>query len=137
MRDGEFIKVSSYDCESFEDDYEKGESLRSDAYWTGNDRPSAGMKFKSVKEALEQILKEQYFEGDDVVWANIFKEYGEDRGRFVCDVLVNDDNVKATEDEIEEWKKGNCRLWNCRINAYICVASERELNDAEIAESGI
>jgi len=135
LKDGEYFYVKSYICESVEDDYVEGESLTASSTWTGKDFPSRGMKFNSVKDALEQILREQFFDEKNE-WFDVFGESGEEseKGRFDCDVLVNDNNSEAYDGEIEEWKKGKLKLYNCHITAYIGVRSERELSDEDYKE---
>lgn len=140
LKDNEYFHVSCYLCESVEDDYENGESFETCASWTGKDFPSAKMKFKSIKDALAQILSENCYDyGDPVEWMDFFKETGDEdeRGRFDCDVLVDVDNTKASERQIVSWKKGETKLYNCHISARICVRSERAISDDELENSGI
>ena len=47
--------------------------------------------------------------------------------------MVDADNCEATRSEIEEWKAGRTRLWNCQISVYLGVCAERDLTLEEIA----
>lgn len=133
LKENEYFYVKSYFCESTEDDFERGEVGGVCAYWDGKDQPSHDMKFKSVEDALEQILVEQCFDGDASSWYDFFKDSGDehDRGRFDCDVTVDADNSAATDSQIEAWKKGELKLYNCHIVVQIGIRSERELSDED------
>lgn len=137
LKTNEYFYVQSYSCETVEDDFEKGEVGGNCAYWNGDNFPSRDMKFKSVKEALSQILKEQCFDEKKTEWGDFFtmSENNErERGRFDCDVTVNVDNYEANEQEIEQWKKGKLKLYNCHIVARIGVRYERDISDEEYRE---
>lgn len=136
LKHNEYFYVKSYMCESIEDDYEKGEIGGVCSCWTGKEFPSRDMKFKSVEEALKQVLVEQYFDGDASSWYDFFKDSGDedDRGRFDCDVTVDDGNSAATDSQIEAWKKGKLKLYNCHIVVQIGIRSEREISDEEYEE---
>lgn len=135
LKENEYFYVQSYSCETVEDDCEKGEIGENCAYWDGKDFPSRDMKFKSIKDALEQILREQCYDESNK-WRDLFTESGNegDRGRFDCDVCVNENNSEAYDGEIAAWKKGKLKLYNCHIVAYIGVRSERELSAEDYGE---
>lgn len=135
LKENEYFYVKSYSCESTEDDYERGEIGGTCAFWDGKGFSSRDMKFKSVKEALEQILREQCYDESNK-WLDVFKETEEEteRGRFDCDIIVDENNSEAYEGEIEAWKNGKLKLYNCHITAYIGVSSERELSDEDYGE---
>ena len=137
LKDNEYFYIQSYYCETVEDDFEKGEVGENCTYWNGEKFPSSDMKFKSVKEALTQILKEQCFDEEKTEWSDFFTMSGNDeceRGRFDCDVTVDVENLEATEKQIEQWKKGELKLYNCHIVACIGVQYERDISDEEYRE---
>lgn len=141
LKTNEYFYIQSYYCETVEDDFEKGEVGGNCAYWNGDDLPSRDMKFKSVKEALSQILKEQYFDEQFVKqnaeWSDFFSMSDNDereRGRFDCDVTVDVDNSAATDSQIEAWRNGKLKLYNCHIVARIGVRYERDISDEEYRE---
>ena len=136
LKDNEYYYVKSYSCESTEDDFGKGEVGGVCAYWDGKDCPSHDMKFKTVKDALNQILREQFYDEIEREWTDFFNETGEEveRGRFDCDVTVNENNSEAYDGEIAAWKKGELKLYNCHIIAYIGVRGDRELSDEDYGE---
>lgn len=133
LKDNEYFYVKSYHCESTEDDFEKGEIGGVWSFWDGKGLESGKMKFKTVEEALEQVLDEQCFDGAASSWTDFFKESGDkhDRGRFDCDVTVDVNNSAATDSQIEAWKNGKLKLYNCHIVVYIGIRSERELSDED------
>lgn len=135
LKENEYFYVKSYYCETVEDDYEKGEVGENCSYWDGKDFPSRDMKFKSIKDALEQILREQCYDESNK-WLDFFADSGDesDRGYFDCDVTVNENNSEAYDGEIAAWKKGELKLYNCHIVAHIGIRSERELSDEELQE---
>lgn len=135
LKDNEYFYVKSYTCETVEDDYEKGEVGGNCAYWSGNDFKSHDMKFKTVKDALEQILHEQCFD-EKLSWLDFFNEsgYEADIGRFDCDATVDAENIEASSSQIEAWKKGELKLYNCHIVAYIGIRSERGLSAEDYGE---
>lgn len=137
LKTNEYFYVQSYYCETVEDDFEKGEVGENCAYWNGDSFPSRDMKFKTVKEALSQILKEQYFDEKKVEWSDFFSMSEKDeceRGRFDCDVTVDAENIEASSSQIEAWKRGEIKLYNCHIVARIGVRSERDISDEEYRE---
>lgn len=135
LKDNEYFYIKSYTCETIEDDYEKGEVGEFCSCWDGKNFPSRDMKFKTVDEALKQVLREQYY-NEIREWLNFFdeSEYEHDRGRFDCDVIVDENNSEAYDGEIAAWKKGELKLYNCHIIVRIGIRSERELSDEDYKE---
>lgn len=135
LKENEFFYVKFYSCESTEDDYENGETEGACSCWCGKDCPSHDMKFKSVKDALNQVLREQFYK-ETREWTDYFAQSGDesDRGRFDCDVTVDEDNSEASESDIAAWKEGKRTLYNCHITVQIVVRSEREISDEDYGE---
>ena len=137
LKDGEYIYVKSYFCESRENDYEKGLVGGVCSYWNGNDNKSRDMKFKSIEEALKQVLEENGFDWTGMgFWLNRFGEIGDEseRGCFSYTTLVDEDNSEATDSQKEEWKKGKRKLWGCDVVVTLGIRSERDFTDEEHTE---
>lgn len=107
--------VESYFAQSTEDTYENGEIPNGfGSWWDDGDCEPKGQFFESIGDALKAVCEANCFDFDQKQW-----EYDESNGYFFTDVLVDVDNAQASELEIESWKKGEIRLWNCRIHATI------------------
>lgn len=127
MNANEKIYVAGFWCETTEDHWETGENPnRRGAAW-GNksidfdkDRP-----FDTVGQALAAVCKSNCFKYVPKNWIDFGKDCGEEYGRFDGDVLVNIANIEASSDEIEKWKKGEKRLWNCHILVRLEIHSVR------------
>ena len=111
--------VADFVAESNEDTYEDGEIPNgTGAWWSNKDIPVPGY-FNTIREALEAVCKANYFTFNPEWW-----EYDDYNNDFYTDILVDVDNSEASEDEIARWKKGEMRLWNCRIHATIMKQAE-------------
>ena len=139
MNANEKIYVAGFWCESTETSWETGEDpTRRGAAW-GNkdigfdkDRP-----FDTVGQALAAVCESNSFKYVPKSWIDFGKDYGEEYGRFDGDVLVDDENVEASPDEIEKWKEGEKRLWNCHILVRLEIRSVRPFGpDDEVEMSG-
>lgn len=116
--------VDSYFAETTEDSYKNGELPSSHgSWWSDRDCPAKGY-FDTISDALNAISKANYF--DAAKW-----EWDDYNGTFFTDVLVDVDNSEASEPEIEAWKKGGTRLWNCRLTATIKKQGEPVSLDEE------
>ena len=135
MKSNERIYVKSYDCASTEDDWEHGESLNPSSSWTSEDTrfKNAENGYATAAEALEAVCENEFFDFVKENWIAFGKDYGDEFGRFDGDVLVNNDNAQASPSEIEKWKKGEQKLWNCHVHVYLEIRTVREftLEDAE------
>lgn len=104
--------VDSYFAETTEDSYEKGELPNGErSYWSDRDCPVRGY-FDTISDALNAICRANYF--DETKW-----EWDDYNGQFYADILVDVDNSEASKYEIDAWKKGKFRLWNCRLTANV------------------
>jgi len=135
MKSNERIYVKSYDCESTEDDYENGESLRPSSSWTSEDTrfKNAEDGYATVEDALKAVCENEFFDFVKENWIAFGKDYGDEFGRFDGDVMVDVENSQASKSEIEEWKRGEKKLWNCHVHVYLEIRTVREftLEDAE------
>lgn len=127
MNANEKIYVAGFWCESVENHWETGEDLNKHGAAWGHkgidfdtDKP-----FDTVGQALAAVCKSNGFKYVPKNWIDIGKDCGEEYGRFDGDVLVNDENSEASSDEIEKWKKGEKRLWNCHILVRLEIRSIR------------
>ena len=134
MKSNERIYVKSYDCTSTEDDREHGESLDPSSSWTSRDTrfENAPDGYASVEDALKAVCKNEFFDFVKENWISFGKDYGDKYGRFDGDVMVNDANSQASKSEIEAWKKGEERLWNCHICVYLEIRTMREFAPEDI-----
>jgi hypothetical protein len=132
LKDNESFYIKSFYCETVEDDYEKGEIGDICSYWSGDDFSACSKEYKTIKDALKQIMSDLCYD-EDTEWSDVFAETGDEneRGRFDCDALVDADNSKPYQSQIDAWKEGREKLYNCHIVARIGVRSERELADDE------
>ena len=127
MNANEKIYVAGFWCETTEDHWETGEDLNKHGAAWGH----SGIDFKTDKpfdtvgQALAAVCESNGFKYVPKNWIDFGKDYGEEYGRFDGDVLVNIANVEASSDEIEKWKKGKKRLWNCHILVRLEIHSVR------------
>ena len=131
MNANEKIYIRHYDATTTEDVFDQGEIGRSLYAWDGKDNPVEG-RFNSVPDALAAVCAKNYFTNHPESWTNWGKEMKEETGRFSFSVLVDADNCEASKDEIEKWKRGEMRLWDCTLNVYLGVVAERDLIQAEV-----
>jgi hypothetical protein len=128
MKANEKIHVKYYCAYTTETKYGDGEIGVTNSAWDIYSNPVDG-GFGTVTEALKTICEKNSLEYDPeniVHWAKAI-------GRFTIMTLVDENNFEASQSEIELWKTGNKRLWNCYLEVYLCVRTERELT-AEEAE---
>lgn len=131
MNANEKIVVSSFVADCTLDDYENGYTGSTTSCWTSKDIPVEG-SFNSIQEALEAVCEANYFKYKADAWLDWFKEFGDTPGRFDFSTLVREDTTEADADDIEQWKKGERKLWACDITAYLIVRNERELTAEEL-----
>jgi len=82
---------------------------------------------------LKAICEANCFDYKPDSWCNWLAESGEEAGRFDFVTLVCEDNTEACQSEIEEWKHGKRKLYECLIVARLSVRSVRELTSEECA----
>lgn len=128
MKNNERIYVRSYDCWSTQDEFENGESLTPSSIWTSRDArfKNAPDGYASVEDALKAVCKNEFFDFVKENWISFGKDYGDEYGRFDGDVTVDGENCQASKSEIEAWKKGEEKLWNCHICVYLEIRTVRE-----------
>jgi len=116
--------VSRFTAESNETAYEEGE-IGGGAFWTNRNIPVEG-EFDTIAEALEAVCDKHCFDFHLNWW-----EYDELNEDFFTDVLVDNDNSEADEDDIALWKEGKKRLWNCRIHVKIVKQAIVQISEEE------
>lgn len=132
-------RIASLSTVVYEDDYKEGE-LEHVNSWYGRDVLGTAMfkDFESIADILK-LLNDKYlyiYKGADNIknWA-IFEDPDlKDEIRFDCDTMVDVDNNVADESDLEEWKKGEKKLYNAHsvlyVNAeYVEYASASELTE--------
>lgn len=90
-------------------EYERGEIKFENEY-----RCKETIKAISPKEAIDQFIYKNLGYSFDI--DNI--EPDEALG-FSFDILINSDNYQASVDQVEQWKKGEIKLFNDYVNLYI------------------
>lgn len=139
MKPDEKIYVKNFWCESVEDSYENGETGETGATWSDRDmqfeNPDEG--YATVAEALAAVCKSNCFDFDIDSWTSFADESDEDDfGRFDNDTLVNANNVEASQAEIEQWRNGKIRLWNCHTVVNLEVRTVREMTKDDLVDAG-
>lgn len=134
IKEGERYFVKDYTAESTEDVWDRGEVGRPCSFWCSKDLPVDGNSegFASVKEALDAILKANCFSLGNSWEDWVSAGFDDEPGRFDTDVMVDDQNSEATESEIESWKAGKKRLWNCHVVARLEVRKIVPLDESDI-----
>lgn len=87
----------------YEDDYNEGE-IRHANFWEEKYEVEADDKIMAIAEAMEKTyysFNEKYLDEDD--------------GVYSYSVMVDEDNCEASNQEIEEWKNGNMKLYSANI----------------------
>ena len=134
MKENEKVYVKRFECDCQEDVYDKGLVGKTTSYWDSKQCGFFNIEeymFDSVKDALAKVMEKNCFEPTND-WENWGKEYGEDYGRFDTDILVDESNCEATDEEIKWWKEGKKRLWNCHIEVWLGVKTVRSFSEEEI-----
>ena len=132
-------RIASLSTVVYEDDYKEGE-LEHVNSWYGLDVLGTAMfkDFESI-DAILKLLNDKYLyiykDADNIKnWA-IFEDPDlKDEIRFDCDTMVDVDNNVADESDLEEWKKGEKKLFNAHSVLYVkCeyieYASNNELTE--------
>ena len=133
IKDGERYFIKGYTAASTEEVWDKGEVGGPCSFWTSKDLPVNGNSegFASVREALDAILKANCFSLGNSWEDWVSSGFDDEPGRFDVDVLVNED-FEASESEIESWKAGKKRLWNCHIVARLEIRKTVPLDESDI-----
>ena len=134
MNANEKIYVAGFWCDTTEDNWETGEDPGSrGSSWGHKDLGFDTSKgFDSVGQALAAVCDSNCFRYKKDNWIDFGADFDEERGRFDGDVLVDNENSEASPGEIEEWKKGEKRLWNCHVIVRLEVRSVRPLGPDEV-----
>ena len=113
-----FVEVRSWVCEIYEDSYEKGELGFTGAGMNGG----ATGRYRSFEDVINEFSKDWVLSSDPTHW-NIY--FNGTRWTLETDRQVADHSDKQnggwmepTKKEIEEWKKGEYKLYNERWVVY-------------------
>lgn len=132
MNANEKIYVKFYTAYTTEDVFERGEIGLTSYAWSSIDNPIIG-RFDTIEDALKAVCEANCFDYVPANCLNLGKGIPEEVGRFDISVMVNEDNCEATRSEIEEWKQGRKRLWNCQLSVHLGVCAERDLTPEEVS----
>jgi hypothetical protein len=106
------------DCvEVFEDDYEEGESVRMCNWWNKTE------KDYDKEELIEKLCSELFTTKDE-----FFKLANFEDNYIQFSVLVDKDNYKPTNKQIENWKIGKEKLYSQNHFIKFYEVEEKEIN---------
>jgi len=107
-----FVEVRAWNCEIYEDDYEKGELGFTGAGMNGG----AKGRYRSFEEVIETFSKDWGLSSDPTDWIIHFIDgrWQLETSRQVADhsEAQNGGWMDPTKKEIAEWKKGEYKLYN-------------------------
>ena len=135
MNANERIFVKCYDCHSTEDDFKNGEG-EAGASWDSHDTQfeNAPEGYASIEDALRAVCENECYKFVKENWIAFGKDYGDEFNRFDGDVMVDEANSQATEFQLEKWKKGEQKLWNCHIHVYLEIHTMREFTRDDLSD---
>lgn len=132
-------RIASLSTVVYEYDYKEGE-LEHVNSWTGKDVLGTAMfnDFESIG-AILKLLNDKYLyiwkDADNIKnWA-IFEDPDlTEEIRFDCDTMVDVDNNVADESDLEEWKKGEKKLYNAHSVLYVKAEYVEFASASELTE---
>lgn len=131
----EKIYVKHFECDTEIDDYENGQQPGTGISWGMKDMDfDQSRSFDSVGEALEAVCECMCFKYRKESWIDFGKDRGDEYGRFDGDVLVDVDNSEASKWDIEKWKAGEEKLWNCHVRVYLGIKTTRDFTESDKVE---
>jgi len=139
MNANEKIHVAGFWCDSTEDHWKTGLGPdNSGSSWGYKDVGfDTDQGFDTVGQALAAVCRSNSFKYVPENWTDFGKDCGEEYGRFDGDVLVDVDNAEAAPWEVEKWKKGEMRLWDCHVVVRLEIRSVRPFGqDDEVDMQG-
>jgi hypothetical protein len=118
------LTLKSWDADVYEDDYNEGEGSHVNSFGE-----KVNKSFSSGQQLLEYI-------SENILYHTVKKENCNimDDGRIVTSVLVDVDNSSASNSEIEEWKKGNKKLYSANYNFYVTLTHEKTPSEEELSK---
>ena len=132
MNASEKIYVRSYVAYTTEDVFCEGEVGETSFAWSSIDNPIRG-RFDTIEDAIKAVCDANFFDYVPANCLNVGKDWPDEAGRFDISFMVDVNNCEASERDIEEWKAGRKRLWNCQLSVYLGVCAERDLTPEEVA----
>lgn len=116
-------------AECFEDDYERGE-----LGYTGSFDFTVTGKFMTLQQLITAVAETGYCCTDNMEdWY-----YDMSSGALRTSALVDENSSLASDRDIELWKNGKLKLYNCDIWAPVQVISApRDLTEDELKAEGI
>lgn len=80
----------------------------------------------TVSELIEKICNQYGLDEDDLI---PFGYFSDDPNRIEFSRLETDECDSVGEGELELWRKGECRLWNCTYTGYVKRITSEEVID--------
>jgi len=120
--------VDYISCRNTEDDYKDGEILNTTEVM---DVDVPNMRYGKIEYALRYVCEKLI----GFSWKKDEWFYFED-GRFYSDFLVNDKQTEPSSSEIEEWKRGERKLWNFHVDVSLSKVIEAKLDENDAAREG-
>lgn len=107
--------------EVYEDDYEEGEGKMTQSY----DLPLTKGVFDTVEDLRKEVAK--YFLNEIKLY------YDEDGEQFLTALNITEQGDEPTDEDLEAWRNGECKLLSMYISVPVQVAefSPLEVGDTE------
>jgi hypothetical protein len=121
--DGAKIRIDSIYVDVYEDSYEEGEGRNVNSY----SRNELVGKILNPKDLIK-FLNDELYTSDDP------SDYSIMDGAIFTSQLVDVDGSKASQSEIERWKKGDFELFSENIRIAISVVYPTETTDEELSK---
>ncbi len=124
------FEVVDYYVDIYEHSYEEGE-LDKLADYNGNDIKTIGLKANTLSELVDLIQEE------DFTFNNAYVGFVPDVYIYMQNT-VNKELQPVLDSEIEEWKKGNIKLYSAEATIKIDKISQRNpITEEDAKEAGI
>jgi len=99
-------RISNGYVDVCEDDYENGCSLKS---WAQEFPNNLYRKTFETQEELKALIAEGFYM--DAADVDIIADSYDDEVRFTVSTLVDDDNLQPSDFQLEQWKRGEIKLY--------------------------
>ena len=134
-------KITSCSTDVYEDSYAEGEGAFCN-HWNIDDVCSlSGTEFDSLKELLEKVgdkyLVLPYKQDSANIkdyWFHFADDSLDDELRFDNDCLVDVNNERVDDNDIERWKKGTEKLYNAHTILYVKAVYTEDVKLSEMEE---
>jgi hypothetical protein len=117
------IELENWFARVHEDDYENGEGDQVNSF-----ADDVNKTFKTAKQLFDYINDKIIYK--DIDAANYFAI---EDGRITTSLLVDSENIPASESQIEIWKKGELKLYTANYDFYIRLVSRKTPTTDDLA----